>query len=91
MNAASASVRPIDPPHYPLVGHLPAYLGAAVKLALELPDRAVAGEQVSGAIRVEEGGESRSITLTVAFHEETRDYFPPPPFERTQDATYEPS
>jgi hypothetical protein len=45
-----------------------------VKLALELPDQAVPGEQVSGAIRVEEGGESRSLTLTVAFHEETRDY-----------------
>lgn len=25
-------------------------------------------------IRVEEGGESRSLTITVAFHEETRDY-----------------
>ena len=45
-----------------------------MKLALELRDRAVAGEQLSGAIRVEEGGESRLLTLTVAFHEETRDY-----------------
>lgn len=45
-----------------------------MKLTLELPDQAIAGELVAGRIQVEEGGESRSLTIVVAFHEETRDY-----------------
>jgi hypothetical protein len=46
-----------------------------VKLALELEsDRVAPGEGVAGRVRVLEGGPSRSLTLTVSFHERTRDY-----------------
>jgi hypothetical protein len=47
-----------------------------VRLALELDsDRVAPGERVDGRIEVLEGGPSRSLTLTLSFHERSRDYF----------------
>jgi hypothetical protein len=46
-----------------------------VKLALELErDRVRPGERAAGRIDVLEGGESRSLTLTVSFHEHTGEF-----------------
>ncbi len=46
-----------------------------MKLALELEsDRVVAGEPISGRVEVLEGGPSRSLALTVSFHERARGY-----------------
>jgi hypothetical protein len=46
-----------------------------VKLELELEaTRVAAGERVTGRVRVLEGGPSRSLSVTLSFHERTRDY-----------------
>ena len=46
-----------------------------MKLALELDsDRVAAGAPVAGRVVVLGGGESRSLTLTVSFHERTSSY-----------------
>lgn len=46
-----------------------------MKLELELDtDPLVAGEEVSGRVKVAEGGSSRTLTLTLSFHEQSRDY-----------------
>ena len=46
-----------------------------MKIALELEsDRVAAGEPLAGRVEVLEGGPSRSMTLTVSFHERTRSY-----------------
>jgi hypothetical protein len=46
-----------------------------VKLALELDSETAApGGRVAGRANVLEGGESRSLELTVSFHEQSRDY-----------------
>jgi hypothetical protein len=46
-----------------------------VKLELELDtDPLVAGKEVTGRVKVAEGGSSRTLTLTLSFHEHSRDY-----------------
>ena len=46
-----------------------------MKLALELDsDRFAPGGHVRGKVNVIEGGKSRALTLTLSFHEQTRDY-----------------
>ena len=46
-----------------------------MKLELELDSEPVApGGDLSGRVNVLEGGESRSLTLTLTFHEKTADY-----------------
>jgi hypothetical protein len=46
-----------------------------VKLEIELDDERVApGERVSGRVLVHEGGQSRSLTLTLSFRERTPSY-----------------
>lgn len=46
-----------------------------MKLALELAsDRFAPGDHVKGSVNVAEGGKSRALTLTLSFHEQTRDY-----------------
>lgn len=47
-----------------------------MKLELELrSDQVKPGGDVAGHVDVVEGGESRSLTITVSFYEKTRDYF----------------
>ena len=49
-----------------------------MKIELELQsDHIRPGGDVAGHVNVVEGGESRSLTLTVSFYEKTRDYFVP--------------
>jgi hypothetical protein len=46
-----------------------------VKVTLELDtDPFVAGKQVTGRVNVDESGSSRSLTMTLSFHERTRDF-----------------
>ena len=46
-----------------------------MKLALELAsDQVAAGDEVTGHVQVLEGGPARSLTLTLSFHEWTRDF-----------------
>jgi len=46
-----------------------------VKLTLDIdPDHIVLGTRVAGRVTVVEGGPSRSLTVTVSFHEKTRDF-----------------
>lgn len=46
-----------------------------MKLELELDsDRFAPGGHVTGKVNVLEGGKSRALTLTLSFHEQTRDY-----------------
>jgi hypothetical protein len=46
-----------------------------VKLAIELDaERVAAGEEVRGRVLVQEGGSSRSLTLTVSFRERSPAY-----------------
>lgn len=46
-----------------------------MKLELELDaDPLVAGKEVTGRVKVAEGGSSRDLTLTLSFHERSRDY-----------------
>lgn len=53
----------------------PPGVGESVKLELELDsDPIVAGKEVTGRVNVAEGGSSRSVTLTLSFHEKSRDY-----------------
>lgn len=46
-----------------------------MKLGLELEsERFAPGDHVTGKVNVLEGGKSRALTLTLSFHEQTRDY-----------------
>lgn len=46
-----------------------------MKLELELrSDRVAPGGEVAGRVNVIEGGKSRKLTVTVSFHERSRDY-----------------
>ena len=45
-----------------------------MKLELVLGERAAQGERVTGRVDVVEGGASRSLTLTLSFHEQTQSY-----------------
>ena len=45
-----------------------------MKLELVLGERAAQGERVTGRVDLVEGGASRSLSLTLSFHEQTQSY-----------------